>query len=335
MNLMAAMIASPIVLVLTVAGTWAVLAGLRRRAIFDHPNPRSSHDRPTPRGGGLAVAGVLLPAIAILFWLSGVADRDAWWALLGAAGLALISWIDDLRGLSPWPRLVAQAVFVGAAISALPENAQVFQGLLPSLADRLAAAVLWLWFVNLFNFMDGIDGLTGVETASLGFGLFLLSATAGLDPLTGGLGLPVAAAALGFLVWNWNPARIFLGDVGSVSLGFVIGWLLLRTAIAGHWAPAMILPLYYLADASLTLARRAVRRAPLWRAHREHAYQRAVQAGLSHAAVVRRILAANVVLVALALLAASGWPWPALASAMLVVAVLLAALRRRRETNIA
>ncbi|MHA1568589.1 MAG: MraY family glycosyltransferase, partial [Alphaproteobacteria bacterium] len=191
-----------------------------------------------------------------------------------------------------------------------------------------AAGLVWLWFINLFNFMDGIDGMAGGEAVSLGLGLFLLSTFAALDPSIGDPALLAIAAGLGFLVWNWHPARIFLGDVGSVPLGFLFGWLLLGAAARGYWAPALILPLYYLADATLTLLRRLARGELVWRAHREHFYQCAVQRGLSHAEVVLAVLAANAGLVALALAAALGWTWPALAGAVLVVAALLWYLAR-------
>jgi UDP-N-acetylmuramyl pentapeptide phosphotransferase/UDP-N-acetylglucosamine-1-phosphate transferase len=202
----------------------------------------------------------------------------------------------------------------------------VFQGLLPPLADRLAAAFLWLWFLNLFNFMDGIDGISGVEAASVGLGLALVAVLGGLAAELVALPVLLAAAALGFLAWNRPPAKLFLGDVGSVPLGYLLGWLLLSSAAAGQWAAALILPLYYLADATVTLAKRGLRGAKVWQAHREHFYQRAVQGGLSHGAVVLRVLVCNVGLVVFALLATAGWPWPALAGAALAVLILLARL---------
>ena len=132
----------------------------------------------------------------------------------------------------------------------------------------------------------------------------------------------------GFLPWNWSPARIFLGDVGSVPLGYLLGWLLLLAAIEGAWAAALILPAYYLADASLTLLRRAARGEKVWRAHRQHAYQRAVRGGLSHRWVAGALAALNLVLIALAVLLAPDWPWAALAAAGLAVFGLLAYFER-------
>ena len=127
-----------------------------------------------------------------------------------------------------------------------PATGLILQGTAPALVDHALAAATWLWFVNLFNFMDGIDGLSGVEGASLGLGAFLLAllgaAPAGLGPL----GLALAGVSLGFLLWNWHPAKIFLGDVGSIPLGYLAGWLMLALAASGAWQVALLLPAYYL-----------------------------------------------------------------------------------------
>jgi UDP-N-acetylmuramyl pentapeptide phosphotransferase/UDP-N-acetylglucosamine-1-phosphate transferase len=199
----------------------------------------------------------------------------------------------------------------------------IFGGLLPPGLDMVAAALLWVWFINLFNFMDGIDGLAGVETAALGLGIALVAAAAGMSPAFVIYGLALLAGALGFLWWNWHPARVFLGDVGSVPLGFLIGWLLLVLTKNGHWQAALILPLYYLADATITLARRGLRGDKVWQPHREHFYQQAVKRGLSHADVVRHVLVLDLVLVMLAVAAAAGWGWISLISAVIAVSWLL------------
>ncbi len=127
-------------------------------------------------------------------------------------------------------------------------------------------------------------------------------------------------------MWNWAPARIFLGDVGSVPLGYLLGFLLLDVAARGHWKIALILPLYFLADATLTLVRRLLRGERVWQAHRQHFYQRAVQRGLGHAAVVRRVIAADLILIGCGWAAENGWGLAALAAAAMVVAALLASL---------
>ena len=146
-------------------------------------------------------------------------------------------------------------------------------------------------------------------------------------------GLTTAAAALGFLRWNWHPARIFLGDVGSVPLGFLLGWLLLSLAASGHPVPALILPMYFLADATITLVRRAARGEKIWEAHREHFYQLAVQSGLRHDQVSGIIMIANIFLIALVFVAMLGSPGPAVWAAVAAVMLLLFFLAKGGPTE--
>lgn len=316
---------SLLIAVISAVATAALTGVLRRRAILDHPNPRSSHARPTPRGAGLAVVPITLAA-----WIAGAGfDLPPALAAIvcGTAVLALLSWVDDLHSLPVALRLAVQAAVVGTAIFWLDDHGLIFQGLLPAWLDMLAAGLLWLWFLNLFNFMDGIDGISGVETVCIGAGLAALAAPSAGGAPPAWFGATLAAAAAGFLVWNWQPARIFLGDVGSIPIGFLLGFLLLALAARGYWAAALILPAYYLADATITLGRRLWRRERVWQAHAEHFYQQAVRSGLSHAQVSLAILAANVVLIGLALTSLAA-PLPSLAGAALVVAALLAWMRR-------
>src|SRR5579872_33892 len=321
------------VFVLSCLGTRVLVTVLRRRAVLDRPNERSSHIAPTPRGGGIAVIGV-----SVAVWLGlvaiGLVPPNGAVPALAAAGLAVVSWFDDLRGLSPGLRLLTQFVAVATGVWVLPHGA-IFQAWLPPSLDMIAAALLWVWFINLFNFMDGIDGIASSEAAAIGIGIALigLSSSFAYDSnrslpayvgVAGDLALVtpamvITAAALGFLVWNWAPARIFLGDVGSVPLGYLLGFLLYELALRGGagmrgaWQAALILPLYFLADASLTLLRRLARGERVWQAHREHFYQRAVQHGLSHDAVVVRVIVADIVLIACAWAAAQGWGFAGLA----------------------
>jgi UDP-N-acetylmuramyl pentapeptide phosphotransferase/UDP-N-acetylglucosamine-1-phosphate transferase len=315
-------------LIATVAGTWLVLGWLRRKRILDHPNERSSHRQPTPRGGGLAVTPVIVLAWAALTWQ--VFPPDETGRLLVAAGGALVllilSWLDDRRGLSARLRIRIHFAVVMAGVASWPDNQLLCQGLLPLWGDRLVMLGAWVWFLNLFNFMDGIDGISGVETATIGCGLAWLALQAG-DVGGASLNLIMVGAALGFLAWNWHPAKIFLGDSGSVPIGYLLGWLLLSAASSGHWAAALILPAYYLSDATLTLGKRAFRGERVWEAHRQHFYQQAVQAGVSHASVSVLILLANLILVALAVFS-EVHPWAALAAAAVDVALLLMMLAR-------
>jgi UDP-N-acetylmuramyl pentapeptide phosphotransferase/UDP-N-acetylglucosamine-1-phosphate transferase len=305
---------------LTCLTTRALIPILAGRQILDRPNERSSHRVPTPRGGGIAVIGSLLVAWIALI-RTGSAPPGVFGIVLGAVLLAAVSWLDDLRGLPPVLRLLAQAAAVAIGVFVLPG---------PQNAFHLAAiGLLWIWWINLFNFMDGIDGLAGSEAAAIGAGLLLFAGVgAGADPALRMLAAAVTGAATGFLVWNWSPARIFLGDVGSVPLGYVLGYLLLDLAVRGHWTIALILPLYFLADATITLARRLLRGERVWLAHREHFYQQAVHRGLGHAAVARRVIAADLVLIACGWTAENGWTATALAASAATVAILLTALAR-------
>ncbi|CAA7621182.1 glycosyltransferase family 4 protein [Magnetospirillum sp. SS-4] len=304
---------------LSVAATRVVLAWLRHRQILDHPNERSSHTLPTPRGGGLAVT----PVVAVMLIL--LAYRTPGYPAVLAAGaliLMAVSWLDDRRGLAPLPRFLMQAVVIAAYLLGLEPEQMVFQGGVPLWADRLLTGLGWLWFVNLFNFMDGIDGITGIETAAIGLGLAALGAA------TTPQALAVAGAGLGFLVWNWHPARIFLGDSGSIPLGFVLGGLLIHLACAGQLAAALILPAYYLADASITLLWRLRDGERIWQAHRRHFYQRAVRGGRSHAQVALAILGGNILLIGCAVLAARVDAAAGSLAALAVVAAMLTLLTR-------
>lgn len=312
---------------IAVAATRMALGWLRARAILDRPNERSSHAVPTPRGGGIGLLAGLLPAwTGIALALPGA---DPVWPLLLAAALLLaaLSFADDLKGLSARVRFAAQLAAVAVVLAAMQPEDYVFQGLLPLWLDRILTALAWLWFVNLFNFMDGIDGISGVEAASIGIGVALIGWLAS-SLTTVGFGLALAGAALGFLVWNWSPARVFLGDVGSIPVGFLGGWLLIRLAQDGAWAAALILPAYYLGDATLTLLRRAWRRERLWQAHRSHFYQQAVQRGCRHADVSRAVLFTNLGLGLLAWVSLQGFGWLALAPAAALVCWRLARFGR-------
>ena len=300
-------------------GTGIALRVVRERAILDHPNNRSSHAAPTPTGGGIAVVAVILFDWLLIWGLTG-AGAEAGFTYpvpllcLLAAVLAAVSWYDDLKGLGAVNRLIIQAAVVLIAISTLSAHGRIFQGMLPYGLDVVVTAYIWLWFVNLTNFMDGIDGITGVESGSIGIGIAILAPAiiaAGVAQdifVSSSLALyatVLAAAAIGFLVWNWQPAKIFLGDVGAIPLGFLGGWLLLEAAGSGLWVVAILLPLYYLADATITLAMRLARREAVLQAHRSHFYQRAARAIGAHAPVTLAILALNIVFIALAIVSAA------------------------------
>lgn len=305
-----------------VAATGALRRWLLRRSLVDTPNERSSHSIPTPRGGGIAV---MLAVLGVLWPMSALPDA----VLGGALLIAAVSWLDDVRSLPVLPRILAQFVAVIAAVVLALPPAAVFPFPVPAAVAAVVVCLGWVWFVNLYNFMDGIDGITGVETISICAGVAVISA---LNPAASWLGLPalaITAAIAGFLVWNWHPAKIFLGDVGSVPLGFLCGYLLLALAVAGDAAAALLISGYYLADATTTLVKRALRREKIWQAHKEHFYQRAHQRGLSHAAVSLRIAGCNLFLIVCAVAAHAGYAVPALVAGAVAVAAFLRHLGAR------
>ncbi len=329
MNWIALFVCLIVSIMLSAAAVRFLIPVLRRTNILDRPNERSSHTAPTPRGAGLAmvpIAAGLWIAIAVM---AGNGQNDALiWIAMGALLLCALSWIDDLIGLSPLVRFGFHVIVVAVLLSRQPSELLYFQGWLPSWADRLAAGLAWVWFINLFNFMDGIDGISGVETAGIGLGVITMAA---FVPALVGLALPagvLVGVAFGFLVFNWHPAKIFLGDSGSVPLGLLLGWFLLELAAAGYWAAALILPIYYLADATLTLIKRLSRGEKIWQAHRQHFYQRAVARGLSHGYVAALIAIANGLFIALAVASLFN-VMMALVGAAMLTGVLLLILRGR------
>jgi len=310
------------------AGSGTMMRWLSRRMILDHPVERSSHVRPVPKGSGVAVTTALLAAWVALTIAGRVPPETLLICCLGFA-LAAISWFNDVTSLPAVLRLAVHLLIVTVGLLALPDRGHVFQNLLPETIDQAATVLLWAWFLNLFNFMDGIDGITAIETSTIGFGLAFVAAVTGVA--SGGyllLVVALAAAGLGFLPWNWHPARVFLGDAGSVPLGFAAGWLLLLLAGEGYWAPALLLPLYYIADATLTLLRRLFAGENVWRPHRGHFYQRALGPDGDHGAVVLAIMIGNIGLAGAAVVAV--WlPVPALALGVAITLTLLLHLNRR------
>ena len=333
MQLPAILLFPIVTLLISTFGTRLLINILRRHEILDHPNDRSSHNTPTPKGAGLVVMGGLFSVWIAVAQYYGEAETS----LLVVIGIGFIlcavSWIDDIRSINPLFRLMMHFSAVISAMIAAPLPGPVFGGFIPDWADFAITVLIWVWFMNLFNFMDGIDGIAGVQALAIGLGIFVLARKLGLGELLMVLGLTVAAAAAGFLRWNWHPAKIFLGDVGSIPLGFAIGWLLLNLAASGAWAPAIILPMYFLADATLTLLKRVIRGEQIWKAHRDHFYQRAVASGLRHDQVVWTIAIANIFLIMLAIVAARGLPQAAILGAIGAVSMLVFLLVKGGPTD--
>ena len=271
----------------------AVLHYARSRGVLDLPGERSSHTRPTPRGGGLGMVAVVLGGVALLA-ATGRLPAPAGIALLGGGALvALVGWRDDVRRLSAPARLAAHfaaAVWAVAWLGGLPSLVVGAEAVRLGPAGVVLAVLAIVWAINLYNFMDGIDGLAAGEAVIVG--LLAAAFLGSRNPALAAVAVTTAGAAAGFLPWNWQRARMFMGDVGSGFLGFVLAALALASENAGA-LPALVWLLLlgvFFADATITLIRRVVRRERWYAAHRGHAYQRATQAGWSHAQVTSAIL---------------------------------------------
>jgi Fuc2NAc and GlcNAc transferase len=269
-----------------------------RNKIFDIPNERSLHDKPTPKVGGIAIVLTWYIGISILFF-SGIIERGLYFALLSGIILAFVSLIDDIRGLKPIIRLVVHFL---TAIIAFTFLAGLRPLVLPEININYnflvypIAIVGMVWFINLFNFMDGVDGFASVEVISICSVLFVMSWNI--------INILLIACITGFLCWNWPKAKIFMGDVGSTQLGFILvvlgiyfhntfefsilNWIMLTS------------PFWF--DATLTLFRRWRNGEKLSEAHRKHVYQRIVQAGFSHEKVNISLILINLFIILLIIL---------------------------------
>ncbi|GGK20305.1 glycosyl transferase [Salinarimonas ramus] len=305
----------------------ALLFPLMRRYALARPNARSSHRVPTPQGGGIAVLAAMLIVSAGGLALAGSADArwGAFAALAAATGaLALIGALDDIQPMPVAPRLAVQAIAVAGLVASAGAGARILAPEIPLAVELALATLAGLWFVNLTNFMDGLDWLTVaavVPASAVIAGLGLWGVVGPLETL---VAAALAGALLGFAPYNKPTARLFLGDVGSLPIGLSLAWLFYALAAQGHVIAAVILPLYSCTDATLTLARRALRRERVLEAHRTHFYQRATDNGRSALEVSTTILVLNVALAGLALLAIVAESGLVDALALVLAAILVA-----------
>jgi UDP-N-acetylmuramyl pentapeptide phosphotransferase/UDP-N-acetylglucosamine-1-phosphate transferase len=318
------------------AGLIIVLLPALRRHALAQPNPRSSHVEPTPQGGGIAVvvATAIVALAAATLALSPNERAQLAWILGAAALIAATGAVADVRPMPVLPRLLLQALAVAMVIAALPAELRIFSPL-PWWLERGVLGVVALWFVNLANFMDGIDWMTVAETMPVAGGLVVIGWLGALPAAAIVAALALLGAIVGFAPFNRPVARLFLGDVGSLPIGLLLAWSLILLALDGHVAAALLLPLYYLADATLTLARRLIAGERVWQAHRTHFYQRATNRGLSVREIVGRVFAINILLTILAVVSVAVPAWwvgvAMLAVGAALVAWLLRALARGRR----
>lgn len=262
---------APVVAALvTMLLTLILMVGKTGQLVQDVPNERSLHQTPVPRVGGLGMMAGILAAWALM------PSALYWWVVLPMLVLVAISWVDDLRSLPVRIRLTGQ---IAAALIVIFGSGLGWQ--YPILIPIMLLGIVWM--TNLYNFMDGSDGLAGGMTF-FGFTTYGIAALIGGGEAQAMLNFSIGAAALGFLYYNFYPAKIFMGDSGSIPLGFlaavmgIIGW---QQSLWPLWFPLIVFAPFIL-DATVTLAKRSVRGAKVTEAHREHYYQRLVQLGFGH-----------------------------------------------------
>jgi len=311
-----------------------ILRPVLARYALARPNARSSHKVPTPQGGGMAIVIVATASILITLAISDDVSGSLVGTLVASTLLAVVGAADDIIVLRASPRLFLQLVAAALVVCLLTSTMRIIP-FVPLALERVVLVLALVWFVNLVNFMDGIDWITVAEVLPVSAGIAVLAALGCAPASSFVVAIALGGATVGFAPFNRPVAKLFLGDVGSLPLGLLLGWQLLTIAGSGHLVAAVLLPLYYLADATITLVRRVGRRERVWEAHRTHFYQRATDRGFSVMEIVMRVFGTNIVLLGLAIGSAvvrsAEFQIVLLAAGGTIVALLLRVLSRGRQ----
>jgi UDP-N-acetylmuramyl pentapeptide phosphotransferase/UDP-N-acetylglucosamine-1-phosphate transferase len=280
--------------------TWAIRPLMLRHALA-RPNARSSHRIPTPQGAGIAVIAATLVVSGATMAEFGAADLQIPIAVFAASlFIAVVGFADDVKSIDVLPRLLLQGAAVAAIVFTASSDLRIVPAC-PLWIERSLLLLAGLWFVNLVNFMDGLDWMTVAEVVPITAAMLILGALGEFPASPTLVAAALCGAMFGFAPFNRPIAKIFLGDVGSLPIGLLLGWCLLRLGYDKQYAAALLLPMYYLFDATATLLRRMARREPFWAAHRSHFYQRATDNGFTVWRVVGEVFALNLALAALAI----------------------------------
>ena len=285
------------------AALTAAIRPLLLRHALARPNARSSHRIPTPQGAGIAVIAATILSVSLVAWFDASIMKLPFAVFAATLFLAGVGFADDLRSIDVLPRLLLQALAIAVVLSISATGARLFPTL-PAAIEMTLLLLAGLWFVNLVNFMDGLDWMTVAEVVPITAALSVLGWLGELDATPALVAAALGGAMIGFAPFNRPVAVIFLGDVGSLPIGLLVGWCLLALAGHQHIAAAILLPLYYLADATVTLLRRLARGEKVWAAHRSHFYQRATDNGFTVGRVVGEVFVLNIVLSILAIASA-------------------------------
>jgi UDP-N-acetylmuramyl pentapeptide phosphotransferase/UDP-N-acetylglucosamine-1-phosphate transferase len=317
----------PAILVSSFILTFIVRKVAIRNSILDLPNERSSHSSPVPRGGGIAVVTVLFAGLIFLYF-SRLIDRKIFFALLAGLPLSVMGLLDDLFHLKPGPRFLVQIICSSIALFILGGLQQISVFALNISSAYIlypVALIAIVWSANLFNFLDGIDGYLTSEIIFIGIAIFSLTGDK--------IGLLLSLTSLGFLYWNWQKAKIFMGDVGSTILGYTVAVLAIyhQNNNSSSIVVWLILSSVFWFDATITIYRRIRNREHISQAHKKHAYQRIVQAGFSHQKTVLFAVLLNVIGYILAFLSLhfQKYDWSFLVADLIILYLAVKAIDRK------
>lgn len=284
-----------ILLLISFLLTYFIKNYMIKKSLVASVNERSSHTVPTPHGGGIAIAITWFIGLFYLYFI-GQIENNLFYALLFGVVISIVSFFDDIYELSPKVRLIIQAIVAIGGLYFLGGFETLTFGIFDiqnSIFTNIFAFLMIIWFINLYNFLDGINGYAGSEAVFLSLAGFIL--------FGGNHFLVLAVAVLGFLYWNWNKAKIFMGDVGSTLLGYNVAIFTIYYANqepTNFWIWIILFGVYWF-DATLTLIRRKLNKEKLSLAHKKHAYQRLTQAGWSHYKVTNYSIGLNILLFAI------------------------------------
>ncbi|MBN8827671.1 MAG: glycosyltransferase family 4 protein [Sphingobacteriia bacterium] len=298
-------LAISLLLISFIISFWAVfylIKFLKRKKVIDIPVDRSNHVSPTPRGGGLAIVFCvfLLWPLVNYYYIPNFTNTLVFCTCLML--LALISFLDDIKSIVFYIRLLIHiSVATFTVYYFFPPIHLVVPKFVPVAIERAGIIFAYVYFINLYNFMDGIDGISSINTLTVLTGISILSYLHNENLNNIYLAAIVVGSTLAFLKFNWPPSKIFLGDVGSISLGYIVGFIALDLGYKGYFWPIFIMCLYYLTDATITLLKRIFNGEKFWEAHSKHFFQIMVKKGYSHKFISKMIGILNIVLIAIAL----------------------------------
>lgn len=306
--------------------TYLLVKVLPLFGLLDVPNQRRTHKKVTPTGGGLAIVIIIIMAVSVYEYFITTPSVDSIKILSILFTISMISFLDDLIHISVFTRLIVHIICSTIVITLFLSPALLFHHELPEYVDFIVSIIGLTAFLNIYNFLDGIDGITCSESIHLSVTILILCylkydiiINVNLIII---LNVIIWGSSLSFLLFNWHPAKIFLGDVGSISLGFLLGLsLLLISASSFHlFLASIIASLYYLADGGLTILIRLIKKEKIWQPHLRHFFQQAVKKGKTHSQVVSRIIFCNLLLMLLSI-ASLYFPVTSIMLAILVVMI--------------